>query len=218
MRSKAVAAVLLGALVVDPVGALAQGQNANPAVRTDEDRASGVPQPGSNSFTEGQARSRMEDAGFKDVADLVKDDQGIWRGRAMRNGAPTGVALDYKGDVFGSAATATPAPGGATAGPNGVPRDGTPSDPPGTAAGRTVDNALGTDTTGANPNGSRPDGAPGNPPGTAIGRAVDRAQGETPRPDGAPGNPSGTAAGRAVDRALGTNGTGANPGAGGSAR
>ena len=37
---------------------------------------------GANSFTEGEARRRLEKAGFKDVGDLKKDDQGIWRGSA----------------------------------------------------------------------------------------------------------------------------------------
>ncbi len=55
--------------------------------------------PGSNSFTEGQARSRMSDAGFNDVQDLRLDEQGIWRGRGIRNGQQTGVALDYQGNV-----------------------------------------------------------------------------------------------------------------------
>ena len=39
---------------------------------------------GANSFTEGQARSRLEGAGLSNVTDLTKDDQGIWRGKAMQ--------------------------------------------------------------------------------------------------------------------------------------
>ena len=56
-------------------------------------------EPGANSFTEGQARSRIEAQGFSNVTDLRKDDQGIWRGKAMRNGQSTGVAIDYRGTV-----------------------------------------------------------------------------------------------------------------------
>jgi hypothetical protein len=56
-------------------------------------------EPGANSFTEGQARSRIEAQGFSNVTDLRKDDQGIWRGKAMRNGQSTSVAIDYKGTV-----------------------------------------------------------------------------------------------------------------------
>jgi putative membrane protein len=55
--------------------------------------------PGANSFTEGQARERISDAGFNDVQGLRLDEQGIWRGRAIRNGQQTGVALDYQGNV-----------------------------------------------------------------------------------------------------------------------
>ena len=70
------------------------------AVRVDEGtRTAGTPQPGANSFTEGQARSRIEAAGFSNVSDLTKDDQGIWRGRGMRNGQQVGVALDFTGAV-----------------------------------------------------------------------------------------------------------------------
>jgi hypothetical protein len=70
------------------------------AVRVDEGtRTAATPQPGANSFTEGQARSRMEAAGFSNVTELQKDDQGIWRGRGTRNGQQTSVALDFTGAV-----------------------------------------------------------------------------------------------------------------------
>lgn len=70
------------------------------AVRVDEGtRTAATPQPGANSFTEGQARSRIEAAGFSNVTELQKDDQGIWRGRGMRNGQQTSVALDFTGAV-----------------------------------------------------------------------------------------------------------------------
>lgn len=77
----------------------------NPANRTGPDatRTGSVTSPtlesGSNSFTEGQARSRMEDAGFQSITGLAKDEQGIWRGQAMRDGRKTEVGLDYKGNV-----------------------------------------------------------------------------------------------------------------------
>jgi hypothetical protein len=70
------------------------------AVRIDDGtRTTGTPQPGANSFTEGQARSRIEAAGFSNVSELQKDDQGIWRGRGMRNGQQVSVALDFTGAV-----------------------------------------------------------------------------------------------------------------------
>jgi len=54
---------------------------------------------GANSFTEGQAKSRLASAGFTNVSDLKKDDQGIWRGTAMRNGKNQQVGFDYKGNI-----------------------------------------------------------------------------------------------------------------------
>ena len=70
------------------------------AVRIDDGtRTAATPQPGANSFTEGQARSRIEAAGFSDVTELQKDDQGIWRGRGTREGRQVGVALDFTGAV-----------------------------------------------------------------------------------------------------------------------
>ncbi|MDO9501657.1 hypothetical protein [Falsiroseomonas sp.] len=62
-------------------------------------RSDAAPLSGANSFTEGQARSRIEDNGYADVQALRLDEQGIWRGRAIRNGQPTGVALDYQGNI-----------------------------------------------------------------------------------------------------------------------
>jgi hypothetical protein len=66
-----------------------------------------APVAGSNSFTEGQARSRIEAAGFSNVTGLTKDDHGVWRGQASRNGASTAVGLDYQGNVIEGSAPAT---------------------------------------------------------------------------------------------------------------
>ncbi len=54
---------------------------------------------GANSFTEGQARTRLEGAGLTNVTALQKDDQGIWRGKAMRSGQSVTVGFDYKGNI-----------------------------------------------------------------------------------------------------------------------
>jgi hypothetical protein len=48
--------------------------------------------------------------------------------------------------------------------------DGTPGNPPGTAASRTVDRAAGTNVSGAYPGQS--DGTPVNPRGTAVSRTL----------------------------------------------
>ena len=54
---------------------------------------------GSNSFTEGQARTRIESAGFTKVTDLKKDGQGIWRGKAMKGSQNLNIGFDYKGNM-----------------------------------------------------------------------------------------------------------------------
>ncbi|WP_246677074.1 MULTISPECIES: DUF4142 domain-containing protein [unclassified Mesorhizobium] len=71
-----------------------------PAVKTASTPKPTAPVPGANSFTEGQAKSRIADAGYTDVSSLAKDDQGIWRGQAKKDGKSTSVALDYQGNVF----------------------------------------------------------------------------------------------------------------------
>ena len=58
-----------------------------------------APADGANSFTEGQAKSRIENAGYSSVSALKKDDKGVWRGTATKNGQQGSVGLDYKGDV-----------------------------------------------------------------------------------------------------------------------
>ena len=59
----------------------------------------GAPVAGANSFTEGQAKSRIEDKCFKDVSDLKKDDAGVWRGKAHQDGKTVNVSIDFQGNV-----------------------------------------------------------------------------------------------------------------------
>ena len=72
----------------------------NPAIRTQEGNTASRPVAGANSFTEGEAKSRIEARGFANVTGLMKDNEGIWRGRAHQNGRSVNVALDYQGNVF----------------------------------------------------------------------------------------------------------------------
>jgi hypothetical protein len=58
-----------------------------------------APAAGANSFTEGQARARIEKAGFTKVSGLTKDDKGVWRGTAMKGGKQVKVSLDFQGNV-----------------------------------------------------------------------------------------------------------------------
>lgn len=72
----------------------------NQAVRTTEGNTAAAPVAGANSFTEGEAKARIESRGFANVIQLRKDEQGIWRGKAQRNGNAVDVALDFQGNVF----------------------------------------------------------------------------------------------------------------------
>ena len=85
-------------IVVASVGtgaALAQTAATSPS----SPPAAGAPVAGANSFTEAQARKRIEDQGFTNVTNLKKDDQSIWRGTAMKGGTSVSVALDFQGNV-----------------------------------------------------------------------------------------------------------------------
>jgi len=74
-----------------------------PAVTTTDTANPAAPVPGANSFTEDQAKDRIQDAGFSGVSKLTKDDNGIWRGQATKDGKTTTVALDYQGNVVAGA-------------------------------------------------------------------------------------------------------------------
>ena len=71
----------------------------NSAINSSGQNNSNKPVAGANSFTEGQAKSKIEEAGFTNVTALKKDDNGVWRGKASRNGSSTDVSLDFQGNV-----------------------------------------------------------------------------------------------------------------------
>ena len=81
---------------VNPTGNTGSDVNASGTVNI---VAMSALEKGANSFTEGQAKSRIGSAGFTNVSDLKKDDQGVWRGTAMRNGKSQQVGFDYKGNI-----------------------------------------------------------------------------------------------------------------------
>jgi hypothetical protein len=58
-----------------------------------------APVAGANSFTEAQARKRIEEHGYSNVMNLKKDEQSIWRGTATKDGTSVPVALDFHGNV-----------------------------------------------------------------------------------------------------------------------
>jgi hypothetical protein len=71
----------------------------NPAIKTTEGNNPGAPAAGANSFTMGQAKARIESRGYAQVSELVKDKDGLWRGKAMKDGKSVNIALDYQGNV-----------------------------------------------------------------------------------------------------------------------
>lgn len=77
------------------------GGAAQPAVTTSnaDRKTPAAPVAGSSSFTMREARRRIETGGFSQVTRLQKDRDGVWRGKAMRNGAAVGVFCDYQGNV-----------------------------------------------------------------------------------------------------------------------
>ena len=79
-------------------GTAAASGDRNQAVTT---TGANAPQParGSSSFTQAQARRRLERNGFQGVSGLAKDNGGVWRGAATKDGQPVQVWLDYKGNV-----------------------------------------------------------------------------------------------------------------------
>ena len=77
----------------------AQSGPGNNAVNSSGQNNSNAPVAGRNSFTEGQAKSKIEKAGFTNVRALKKDDNGVWRGKANKGGSSTDVSVDFEGNV-----------------------------------------------------------------------------------------------------------------------
>lgn len=82
----------------DNTGKAAASGDFNQAVSTTSQSAD-TPARGANSFTESQARSRMEAKGYTNISGLSKNADGVWEGKAEKNGRQTSVWLDYKGNV-----------------------------------------------------------------------------------------------------------------------
>lgn len=98
--------VALIAVVLTAGSAFAQNPPANSgpnnkAINTTSGNNPGAPVAGANSFTEGQAKSRIEARGYTNVSDLKKDDSGVWRGKATKGGKSVDVSLDFQGNVVG---------------------------------------------------------------------------------------------------------------------
>jgi hypothetical protein len=103
MRSLIISGVVLafvagGAMAQSPP---AQKGPGNSAINSSDSTNRQVTNPvqGRNSFTEGEAKSRIEKRGFTNVSKLAKDDNGVWRGQAMKDGKQVDVSLDFEGNV-----------------------------------------------------------------------------------------------------------------------
>jgi hypothetical protein len=79
----------------------AQPQNSNSAVNLGGQKNSDKPVKGANSFTEEQAKRRMQESGYEGVSELKKGDDGVWRAKALRGRTQFEVSVDYQGNVNG---------------------------------------------------------------------------------------------------------------------
>lgn len=104
MRIAIAAGLALGllttvALAQQPAPPTAANGPQNGAVNSSDKPTPAAPVAGRNSFTQGEAKSRIEAKGFTGVTDLQKDESGVWRGHATQDGKTVSVSLDYQGNV-----------------------------------------------------------------------------------------------------------------------
>lgn len=70
-----------------------------PAIATPDSKNPTAPVEGANSFTESQAKARIEKSGYTDVKELKLDGKGIWQAVAVSDAKPVSVSLDYQGNI-----------------------------------------------------------------------------------------------------------------------
>jgi hypothetical protein len=71
----------------------------NEAVDTTPTAGESGPTPGASSYTEAQAKSAIESAGYAEVGALTQNANGLWQGQATKDGQTVSVSVDYKGAV-----------------------------------------------------------------------------------------------------------------------
>ena len=97
--------IAAAAALLASFGAIAQPANRDANTPAEINTPNSAPNPGApvsgaNSFTEGQAKSRIEANGYANVSGLRKDNaQGVWRGKAMKDGKSVNVSIDFQGNV-----------------------------------------------------------------------------------------------------------------------
>ena len=102
MKKSIFAAALLSASALSAMAQTAPAATSDgntPAVATPSTNNATAPVEGANSFTEGQAKDRIEKAGYSEVKNLKKDDKGIWMASGVKDGKPVMIALDYQGNI-----------------------------------------------------------------------------------------------------------------------
>lgn len=95
----AAAALSLVTTVAFAQDAPAQSGPSNAVVKSMDENNSSTPVAGANSFTKSEAKSHIEAKGYTHVTSLKKDESGVWRGMAMKDGQSGAVSLDYQGNV-----------------------------------------------------------------------------------------------------------------------
>jgi hypothetical protein len=95
-RDDFLAQCVKGARLLEP-----PGKSTEAGIQDDfyKDLGKGDLTQGKNPFSEDEARKRLESLGFKGIADLKLDENGIWRGTAISEGERSPIGLDAQGDV-----------------------------------------------------------------------------------------------------------------------
>jgi hypothetical protein len=93
------AAISLCASIAYAQDNAAQTGPANPAVKAMHDNNSSTPVAGANSFTKSEAIKQIKAKGYTHVTKLEKDQSGVWRGTATKDGQTGPISVDYQGNV-----------------------------------------------------------------------------------------------------------------------
>ncbi len=88
-------------LLISTAYAQAPAQNGpqNRAVKGVHENNSAAPVSGANSFTMSEAKSQIQAKGYTHITGLKKGKDGVWRGKATKDGQSGAVSVDYQGNV-----------------------------------------------------------------------------------------------------------------------
>jgi hypothetical protein len=93
--------LVAASLLTSAAYAQAPAQNGpqNPAVKGVHENNSAAPVSGANSFTMSEAKSQIQAKGYTHITSLKKGKDGVWRGKASKDGQSGPVSVDYQGNV-----------------------------------------------------------------------------------------------------------------------